>query len=76
MSMKDMLICLKRGKLIDIMNYGISRIHYDFFVGGGISGYDDRYQSQFGQDFSWTDIFFIRKKMEFLLTLEPIIRLN
>lgn len=34
MSMKDMLICLKRGKLIDIMNYGISRIHYDFFMGG------------------------------------------
>ena len=61
MIIKDMLICLKRGKLIDIMNYGISRIHYDFFVGGGISGYDDRYQSQFGQDF-FLDRYIFHKK--------------
>ena len=37
MGLQDMLICLKRGKLLDIMNYGLSRIHYDFFVGGGSS---------------------------------------
>ena len=66
MGLQDMLICLKRGKLLDIMNYGLSRIHYDFFVGGGSSGYDERYQSQFGQDFFLDRyIFHIKRKWSF-----------
>lgn len=69
MSMKDMLICLKRGKLLDLMNYGLSRIHYDFFVGGGISGYDERYQSQFGQDFFLDRYIFQKKENGFFIDI-------
>ncbi|MCM1121598.1 MAG: FkbM family methyltransferase [Eubacterium sp.] len=65
--MKDMLICFKRGTLIDIMNYGLSRIHYDFFTGGGISGYDNRYKSQFGQDFFLDRYIFQKKEKGFFI---------
>lgn len=69
MSMKSKLICLKRGKLFDIMNYGLSRIHYDYFMGGGISGYDERYQSQFGQDFFLDRYIFKKKEKGFFIDI-------
>lgn len=69
MNMKDMLICFKRGTLFDIMNFGLSRIHYDFFMGGGISGYDARYQSQFGQDFFLDRYIFQKKENGFFIDI-------
>lgn len=69
MSFKDKLICFKRGRLLDVMNYSLSRIHYDYFLAGGIKEYDKRYKSQFGQDFFLDRYIFSGKDKGFFIDI-------
>lgn len=69
MSFKDKLICFKRGTLMDIMNFSYSRIHYDYFLAGGIKELDTRYKSQYGQDFFLDRYIFTGKEDGFFIDI-------